>query len=137
MKKTLLVLCAFYNFSTMGSHIQNIELKGYNDIRYVGCKIEGSKDALEVIFKLNKNKIVSYRTIYDLFKTEIKLNRSELNATELWVQYDSADDTNYGVFIDQKRELTAAGSASAWTSGNDSDNYQAEFNDNLVNCFDI
>ncbi len=137
MKTTAFVLSAFFSLSTLGSNLQNLEVKHYNDIRYVGCKIEGSKDALEVIFKLNKNKIVSYRTIYDLFKTEIKLNRSELNATELWVQYDSAYDTNYGVFIDQKRELTAAGSVSAWTSGNDSDNYQAEFNDNLVNCFDI
>lgn len=133
MKKIIVLLTFALSFSSMAFGNK----KPLNIVRYVGCQNVTTSKALNVILKLKDNKIVSYATIETLFKTDIHLTATELKAQELWIEYDRHNDTNYGYLIDQTKKITEPGSVTAWTSGNDSDNYQVEMNDDVISCFDI
>lgn len=137
MKTISLIILLFLSNLSLASEQIEIQLKGFNDVRYVGCKTVNSKEAFEVIFKLYKNRIFSYRVIEDSFKSEVQLDRTLHKSNQLRIKYDSAYDTNFGILVDQTKELTSTGAILSWTSGNDSDNYYPEFNGDLAYCFDI
>lgn len=85
-------------------------------------------------FEINANRLVAYT--FDSYDglVEVEITAEERETGPIYLQYGEWNDTNYGYIINNEPDLTNYWKVTNWTSGNDSDNYEAVENDGPVQC---
>ncbi len=124
MKSLILSLAAMLSFSAFA-----------HESIYIACfNPEMDKTTYNASFEINANRLVGYTidTIDGLQEIEITLEEREVGP--VYIQWGAWDDTNYGYIVNNHKDLTNEWKMTNWTSGNDSDNYEAVENNEPVQC---
>ncbi|AUN97236.1 hypothetical protein DOM21_15475 [Bacteriovorax stolpii] len=104
-----------------------------SEIKFISCS--DNQEQYNAFFKVKNDKILSYAfNDYVGWSEEIEVTPKDTVNGELWIQWGEFMDTNYGFVVTVKKDLLNGWKALNWTSGNDSDNYEAVVNDSPVAC---
>lgn len=104
-----------------------------SEIKFISCT--NDQEQYNAFFKIKNDKVLSY-AFNDVvgWSEEIEVTPKDTLNGELWIQYADFLDTNYGYVVTVKKDLLGGWKAANWTSGNDSDNYEAVVDDSFVEC---
>lgn len=87
-----------------------------------------------VSFSIFENKIISYAINEGSSWSEEQKIEESTNENEVWVEYVEEYDTHFGYVVYKTKNYLTDWKVKSWTSGNDSDNYEASVNDDKVFC---
>ena len=124
MKTFLTSLLLFASFQVFATESKNqVVVACSNDNKNYNAK-----------FYFERNKMTAYAISEIGWSDIIHLSKEEAESKEVWIEYAMVNDTNFGYVIYQGNDLIKDWRVKGWTSGNDSDNYEASINDDQITC---
>lgn len=105
------------------------------DRQYVACTNDPHE--YNVLMEIESNRVVSYAINDSAWSEEIEITAEDHDMGVLWIEWAMMSDTHFGYTVYLNQDLLNNWRVLNWTSGNDSDNWEAVENDEPVLCHQL